>query len=102
MARGLPLAALSIAVPTGPEPATMRSPALSMVTGSLIERPTCACFPPSFSKNPPRHRRTAKRKDGRRPARVFVLFHFRLGELGPVLRRVGFLQLRGVVSDRDQ
>ena len=49
MASGLPFLALSMVVPTGPA-ATMRSPAFSMVTVSLMERPTCGLFLASFSK----------------------------------------------------
>ena len=40
MASGLPFCTLSSSVPTGPEPAMALSPAFSIVTVSLIERPT--------------------------------------------------------------
>ena len=49
-ASGLPFLALSSSVPTGPDPAIMHSPALSMVTVSLMERPTLGLFLASFSK----------------------------------------------------
>src|ERR1700722_1949911 len=50
MASGLPFCTLSSSVPTGPDPATALSPAFSMVTVSLIERPTRGLFLASFSK----------------------------------------------------
>ena len=40
MASGLPFCTLSSSVPTGPEPAMALSPAFSIVTVSLMERPT--------------------------------------------------------------
>src|SRR3954453_19566146 len=47
----LPFWTLSRRVPTGPDPAMALSPALSIVTVSLIERPTRGLFLASFSKN---------------------------------------------------
>ena len=42
--------AFCMVVPTGPVPATIRSPAFSMVTVSLMERPIWGLFLASFSK----------------------------------------------------